>query len=180
MRAAHGHLGKGDPRAAQAVLRPGNHIARINRDLGTERLERIDQEIDRARADGAAAGQGDTGLAEAREQRRDHPEARPHARDEVIGRGGIDDGGGLEPQGLARFGALTRAAPHDGVIDTVIAQNPQKQLHIGKARHVREFERLGRQQARRHQGQSRILRAGNRYRAVERRPAADDDAIHTL
>ena len=47
--------------------------------------------IDRPGADGAAAGQRHARLAAARQQRPEHPEACPHARDELVRRRGVDD-----------------------------------------------------------------------------------------
>ena len=49
-------------------------------------------------------------LAHARQQRRDHPEARPHLGDEVIGRGGVDDIGSRNLHGLAGILAHRRRA----------------------------------------------------------------------
>ena len=91
MGAADRDLGKDDVAAAQAFLRARDHIAAFDLDLGAERLQRHDQEIDRPRADGAAAGHRHLGLAHARQQRRHHPEARPHLGDQLVGRGGVDD-----------------------------------------------------------------------------------------
>ena len=65
-----------------APLRPfgalRHHVAAVDLDLGAEPLHRHDEKIDRPRADGAAAGQRNPRLAHARQQRRQHPEARPH------------------------------------------------------------------------------------------------------
>ena len=77
--------------------------------FGAEPLQRHDEQVDRPRADGAAAGQRHARLAHAREQRRDHPEARPHLGDEIVGRGGVDDVGGGDVQRLAVIGGLAGA-----------------------------------------------------------------------
>ena len=142
------------------------------------RCHRHDQEIDRPRADGAAARHRDPRLAHAGDQRRDHPEARAHFRDQLVGRGGVDDAGGRNVQRLAVIGGLAGAlaARHD--VDAVIAEDALKQRHVGEPRHVVEDQRLLGQQRRDHQRQRGVLRARDRDGAVER-PAADDaNAIH--
>ena len=91
MGAADGDLGKGDLAAAQALFGARDHVAAFDLDLGAELLERHDQQIDRPRADGAAARHRHLGLAHARKQRRHDPEARTHFRDQLVRRGGVDD-----------------------------------------------------------------------------------------
>ena len=88
---ADGDLREDDAPAAEALRRAGDDVAAVDVDLGAEVAQRRDEEIDRPRADGAAAGQRHPRLAHAGEQRADHPEARPHLRDELIGRDGVDD-----------------------------------------------------------------------------------------
>jgi hypothetical protein len=82
------------------ILGAGDDITAVDLDVGAQAFERHDQKVHRPGADGAAAGHRDLGLAHAREQGRNHPEARPHARDQLIGRGGIDDVGGGDVQRL--------------------------------------------------------------------------------
>ena len=85
-------LGERDPaRRVRPLRRLGDDIAALELDLGAQRLERHQVQIDGPRADGAAAGQRHLRLAAAGEQRRQHPEARPHARHHLVGRGGVDD-----------------------------------------------------------------------------------------
>ena len=103
-------LGEHDAGADEAALgRLGDDIALVDIDLGAELLEAEEEEIDRARADGAAAGQRDAGLVAAGEQRPDDPEAGAHLGDELVGRGGVDDVGGMEGHALA-----DRARPRRG------------------------------------------------------------------
>ncbi len=152
-------LGKHDLGPAQAVLGLGDDVAAIDLDRGSEALQRHQEQVHRTGADGAAAGHRDLGLAEAGQQRRDDPEARPHGRNEVVGRRGVDDVGGGEPDGLPGLRGLTRALADDHVVDAVIAQDAQQRLDVGEARHVGEFEGLPSEQAGDHQGQGRVLRA---------------------
>jgi hypothetical protein len=102
VRGADRDLGEHDAVAAQAALRRlGDDIALVDVDLGPKLLEAVEEQIDRARADGAAAGQRHARLVGAGEQRADDPEAGAHGRDQLVGRGGIDDLGGLQRHALA-------------------------------------------------------------------------------
>ena len=143
-----------------------------------EFLQRHDQQVDRPRADGAAAGQRHLGLMHPRQQRRDHPEAGAHPRHQFVGRGGIDDVGRRNMQGLALIfmiaGPLARR--HD--IDAVIAENALQLGDVGEPRHVVEDQRLLGQKPRDHQRQRGILRARDRDGAIELAAADDANAIH--
>src|SRR5690606_32875839 len=69
------HLREDDGGADQAAAgRPGNDIALIDIDLGAERLEPEQEQINRPGANGAAAGQRDAGFVAARQKGTDHPE----------------------------------------------------------------------------------------------------------
>ncbi|GAB1362303.1 hypothetical protein MASR1M32_15390 [Rhodobacter sp.] len=70
--------------AFQAALRPGVQIAVTQFDLGPERRERVDMDIHRPRADGAAAGQRDHGMAKPRQQRPQHQIGGPHLAHDVV------------------------------------------------------------------------------------------------
>ena len=172
------HLGKFDLATLEAALGAGDDIAAIDLDFDAQTFERHDQKIDRARADGAAARHRYLRFAHARDQRRHHPEARAHARHQLIGSRGVDDVGGGDMERLAvilRF-ARTLAAHHD--IDAVIAEDALEQIHVGKPRHVVENERLVGEQARDHQRQGGVLGAGDRNRSVEPLAPVDANAIH--
>ena len=153
-------------------------VAAVDLDLGAELLHRHDEQIDRPRADGAAARHRHPRLAHAREQRRHHPEAGAHLRDELVGRGGVDDVGRGNVQRLAVIGGLARPLAAHHHVDAVIAEDALQQDHVGEPRHVVEDERLLGEQARDHQRQRGVLGARNRNGAVKP-PAADDaNAIH--
>ena len=146
--------------------------------FGAELFQRHDQEIDRPRADGAAAGQRDLGLMHPRQQRRDHPEAGAHPRHQFIGRRGVDDVGRRNVQGLALIFAVAGPLARRHDVDAMIAENALQLRDVGKPRHVVEDQRLLGQQARDHQRQRGILRARNRNGAVELAAADDANAIH--
>ena len=141
---ADGDLGERDARAAEAFRRLGDDVAGLDVDLGAERLQRLDEEIDRPRADGAAAGERHLRLAHARQQRADHPEARAHARDELVGRGGVDDVAGPQLDRFALHAVLAGALAEHHAIDAVVAEDALQHGDVGKARDVVEGQRLRR------------------------------------
>ena len=148
-------------------------VAAVDIDFGAEPVDRHDEKIDRPRADGAAARHRHPRFAHARDQRRQHPEARTHFRDQFIGRGGVDDIGRRNMQRLSGIGRLARPLAADRDIDAVIAEDALQRGDIGKPRHIVENERLVGEETRDHQRQRGVLRARDRDGAVER-PAADN------
>ena len=178
MGAADSHLRKHHLAAAQSVWRACDHVSGFDGDLGTEALQRHDQKIDGAGADGAAARHRHLGLTHAGDQRRDDPKARPHFRDQLVGRGGIDDIARRDVQGLALIGGIARALAVEHHVDAVIVEDALQLRHVGEPRHIVEDHGLRRQQARDHQRQGGVLGARNRNGAVQRRAADDADTIH--
>ena len=63
----------------------GLDVAVLEGDGGAELLQAADVEVDRPRPDGAAAGQGDDGLAVAGQQGPQDEDGRPHGPDELVG-----------------------------------------------------------------------------------------------
>ena len=101
----HGVLGgaDGDERkvdlgALQAAQRRRFHIALLDDDIGAHRLERLQVQIHRPRADGAAAGQRHRRVPHAREQRAQHVERGAHLPHLVVRRDGRDDLGRVHAQ----------------------------------------------------------------------------------
>ncbi len=179
MGAADRDLGKGDLAAAQASARRlGDDIAGVDLDRGPEALHRHQQEIDRTRADGAAAGQRHPRLAAARQQRRQNPETRAHARHQLIRGGGVDDLARGHVDGLAGIRVFALAASVDRIIDAMIGQDAHQQAHVGEPRQVFQRDRAIGQQRGDHQRQGRVLGPGNRNDAIQRFAADDSDAIH--
>ena len=64
----------------------GPDVAVLEGDGRAELLQPGDVEVDRTRADGAAAGQGDDRLAEAGDERAENEDRGPHGPDELVGR----------------------------------------------------------------------------------------------
>ena len=91
---------------ARAALRQlGDHVAVLDLDLGAHRLQALDVLVDRARADGAAAGQRHRGLAEARQQRAQHQHRGAHGLHQLVRRFGL-----IERAGVDAHGAVARRA----------------------------------------------------------------------
>ena len=178
MGAAHRHLGEIDPRTAQAARRLRDHIAAVDGELSAEFFERHDQEIDRPRADGAAARQRDFCLVHPRQQGRDHPEAGAHPRHQVVRRRGVDDVGCRNMQGLALILAVAGplACGHD--VDAVVAEDALQLRDVGQPRHIVEDQRFLREQGCDHQGKRGIFRARDGNGAVELAAADDTNAVH--
>ena len=79
--------GQHDAAAAQPVaFGPRVDVAGLHLDVGAERVQCLEMQVDRPRADRAAAGQRHARRAEARQQRRQHENAGAHAADHVVGR----------------------------------------------------------------------------------------------
>jgi hypothetical protein len=142
-------------------------------------LERHQEEIDRARADGAAAGQRDPGLAHARQERPDHPEARPHLRHEVVGRGGVDDvGGGGSVDASGRFPSLSPMRLPATECRRRDWRMRSSCLTSARRGHIGQRQRLVGTGATRSSAAGRVLGAGNRDHAIEALAAGDADTVH--
>ena len=83
--------GKDDVSTGQAARGLGVDEAALDFDLGAELRQPLQVQVDRAAADGAAAGQRHERLAAAREQRPEHEHACAHLAHELIGRGRVRD-----------------------------------------------------------------------------------------
>ena len=178
MRAANRHFRKTDQPALQAFRGARHHITAVNVDFGAQRFQRHDQQIHRTGADGAAAGQGHTGLTHPRQKRCNDPEAGPHARHQLRRGGGIDDITGGQRNAVALPLALINALAADSRIHPVIADNPHQQADIRQARNIVQCECFPRQQAGNHQGQSRIFSPADHNGAMQRLAADNPDTIH--
>ena len=122
-------FGKHDLGAAQArSARAPSRSRPRSRSSAPSRSSAMMQEVDRPRADGAAARHRDARLAHAGDQRRDHPEARAHARDQLVGRGGVDDAAWRRSAGSGPGTALSPARlPRDRDVDAVVAEDALQQ-----------------------------------------------------
>jgi hypothetical protein len=123
------------------------------------------------RADRAAAGQRDRGLAEAREQRAEHEDRRAHGLHQIVRCLGRADRAGVERNGVGlRLAALGLGAH--------VAQQLERGAHVLQARHVSQRDRIGRQQRGAEFGQRGVLGAGDDDFAFEPAAAADEEFVH--
>jgi hypothetical protein len=178
MRRSHRDLGKLDTVAGQASRRARDDVASLQIDFGAERLEGRQVQIDGPRADSAAARQGDFCPPATRDERREYPEARPHARHHFVGRRGVDDLRRGESEGLAVTSALVRPLAGDGHVGAVIAEEAGKQRDVGKPRDVVQRQRLAGEKAGDHQGQRSVLGTADGYGAVQAFAADNTDTVH--
>ncbi len=146
-----------DARALEA-LGFGVDVAVFDGDLGAHRLQTLDVQIDRARADGTAAGQGHLGIAEARHQRPQHEDRRTHGLHHVVGRFPVIDLVALEGdfarRGFRRDAHLLQQFAHGADI-----------VQVGQ---VGQAQGIGGQQAGAHDGQCGVLGAGDAHFAAQR------------
>ena len=84
-RAGDGHGLEHQARALEA-LGAGLDVAVLDVNIGAHGLQARDVDVDRARADRAAAGQRHIGAAEARQQRPQHQDRRAHGLHQLVGR----------------------------------------------------------------------------------------------
>jgi hypothetical protein len=144
-------------------------VALLDRDLGAERLEPADVQVDRARADRAAAGQRHQGLAEARHQRAQDQDRGAHGLDQVVGR----DVAPRRPRIDQDAHALVHHQLH-----AHLAQQFHRGGDVVQVRHVADLDRLVGQQRGGQDRQHGILGAGDPDLAIERLAAADHDLGH--
>ncbi len=82
---AHRHHVKSKVGPAEPAIHPAPDVTLAHRDLGAERFQAFDVLVHGAGADGAAARQGDLGLAKAGQERPEDDEGRPHGFHQLVG-----------------------------------------------------------------------------------------------
>ena len=170
----HQHvLGCAHRRILQHHLGAGEHLGRA-RDVavrrtegGAQALQRTQMHVDRARAEVVAARQRHTGGAEARQQRAQHRNGRPHPLHEVIRRLGADLSRHIDDQ------TVIGARDADAHRFEQIAH----ERHVGDVGHVRQHMPALGQQAGRHQLQHAVLGAADAHLAVEAAVAPHQDHV---
>src|SRR3546814_1487620 len=87
----------------------GVDVALLQADFGAKLLEAVQVEVDRARADGAAARQRHLGLADARHQRPQHQHRGAHLAHQVVRRDdGLDGRGARSEEHTSELQSLMR------------------------------------------------------------------------
>ena len=142
----------------EARLGGGDDIAVFEFDGRAQRLKRLQVQIHRAGADGAAAGERDLGFAVAGQQGGQHLKRGAHFAHHVVGGEGRSDGGGVEGISVTRTDALPRRV---GDANAEAFEQVGHGAHIGQARDIGQDQGISRQQRRRHQLEGRILGAAD-------------------
>ena len=171
--AGHRHHVGADVRPAQALLpqrQAGQHVAVIDGDFRTHGLQAFDVLIDRARANGAAAGQRHLGAAKAGQQRPQHQHRGAHGFHQLIRRFGVQRIGG----GKAHAAALAVGfGGHAHVVEQAAHGG-----HVVQARHVHQVHRLRGEQGGTHLRQGGVFGARDQDFALQALPTTDEEFVH--
>ncbi len=171
--AGDGDLLEDNLRAVQPVG-SGFHVSVFLLDLGAERFQALEVEIDRTSPNGAAAGQRDPSASHARHQRAQNQRGGPHGFDQVVRSFRSDqfltaDGGAMLPASIAK--AKFDLGAHGG-------QQLARGFNVPDLRDMFQNYRFFGEQRRRHAGQRGVLGAADVDGAAQPIAAADDQLIH--
>ena len=145
----------------------GLHVALVQGDLHPHGLEALEVLVDGPGPDGAAAGQGDAGLAGPGHQGPQDQDRGPHGLDRLVGGHPAGEAAGIHHQGLAVF----KLHPHE-------AQEPFGGADVGQGRHVVEPVHPRGQQGGRDDGQGGVLGPADRNFPLQGNAAFNDDFVH--
>lgn len=134
---------------------------------GAHELQALQVLVHRTRADGAAAGQGHAGLADAGQQRAQAEHRGPHGAHQIIG------GLGQQAAGRQLHAVLAVAA---GAAQHV--QELDGGMDVAQVGHVGVDQGRVQQDAGKKNGQGGILGAADIYGPFERRTAFDNELVH--
>ncbi len=166
LRAAHGGHVEGDVGAAQPVAM-AHDVAFFQLEGGAHELQALQVLVHRTRADGAAAGQGHAGLADAGQQRAQAEHRGPHGAHQIIGGLGQQAAGRqLHAVPAVAAGAAQHVQELDGGMD------------VAQVGHVGVDQGRVQQDAGKKNGQGGILGAADIYGPFERRTAFDNELVH--
>ena len=144
-------------------------VAGLDVDLGAERLERLQMQIDRTRADRAASRHRHARRAETGEQGRQHENAGAHAAHHVVGRLRVAGCAGVEHEHPAGTACGSHAE---------LAHQGEHGVDVGHVGNVRQLQPLGAQQRGGNLRQGRVLRAADLHRAFNASAATNDQPVH--
>jgi len=180
-RGRHHHvLGAGDGRAVEregrapepAARRARRDVAVLELELRAERRQALEVLIDGARADGAAAGQGDARPPPAREERPEDHHRGAHRLHELVGRLG------RQGRGHAHAHRPAVAAPAD--LAAHVREQAPHGAHVGEVGDVRDLVLALGEERGGHGGERGVLRAGDLHRSAHGDAAFDDDLVHPV
>ena len=176
---AHGDHGEDDVGALETVGRGGLDVTLADIDVGAQFGQRLEVQVHRAGADGAAAGQRHAGLAASRQNRPQNQHRGAHLADQIVGRGGAGDGPRRQLENAPGVAAPGGVAVHMDV-DAQLGQQVCHGRDVDQVRQVGQAKGAVGKQARGHQRQRRVLGAADTNGASQRRAAADMNAIHEV
>ncbi len=153
----------------EAALDPRADVAALDADLRAHGLEAAQVQVHRPRADGAAAGQRDLGVAEAGQQRPQHQDRGAHRLDQLIGRIAVLHLGAIE---------LDRHLLAHHRLHAHVAEQLQGGGDVLQVRQVADGHRLVGQQGGAEDRQGGVLGAADPDLAVDRPAAGDDQLVH--
>jgi len=160
-----------------AIGRNRANIPLCKFDSGTESLERLEMQANRAITDRAATRHRHRRLAHARQHRAQYQDRGAHLAHQIIGRDRRGDSRRLQAHYAAEI-LWPRALNHRG--DAKLVHQVLEPVDIGQARQVPERQRLLGQERAGDECKRSILGPGNRNRAFESVAAADDEFVHFL
>ena len=169
--AEHGRAGAAAEEHSRADQAPGAgvNVAAFDRDPGSERFKTFQMEVDGSRADDAAAGQGNRGLLEPREQRAHDADRAAHLADQIVVARSLN----LAGMDAKRVALLFYLGAEPG-------EDLAHELHVAQVGHAADDARLAGQQRRRHDRQHGVLGAADGHVAVERHSTFNKQTIHGL
>ena len=147
-------------------------VAMFLRDLRSELLQSLEVQIDGARANGAAAGQGHASRLHPREQRPQHQRGGTHGLDQLVRSFGIYQ------IAAADGGAMLRAPVAEFDLGAHRRQQLALGLNVPHLRNVFQDDGLFGEQSRGHRRQRGVLRTANAHGAQQRIAAANDKLVH--
>ena len=171
-RAGHGDFREAESGAAQ-TLGARFHVAVLDVNFRAEFFERLNVQVDGARADGAAAGKRNARVAEARHERAEREHRSAHRFHEFVGRFGVRNRFGLDREFAGRQVRAFHLAAHVR----------EKLGHGDDVAHVRNiFQRDGFvvSSAAAMRGQRGIFRAADSDRAFELASAVNFESVHAI
>ena len=145
----------------------------IHRNRRAELFERLNVQIDRPRADGAAAGQGNARVAEARDERAERQNRGAHRFHQFVGRFGVRNGFGLNGEFAGRNVRAFHAAAH-------VREKLGHGDDVAHVRNIFESDGFAGEQRRGHRRQRGIFRAADSDCAFELASALNFESIHRL
>ena len=159
-----------DAAAAQSIsLGLRVNVAGHDVDVGAQRVQRLEVQVDRPRADCAASGHGHARRTEAGQQRREHEHAGAHPAHHVIGSLCVAGTRGVEHQHPGGAAARHHAE---------LAQQSQHGVDVRHLGDVPEFQPFGAKDRSRNLRQDRVLCAADLNRAFNALAATNDQPIH--